>query len=64
MRTTRTHTRFFSDGQLADLTADVAALTNDFEQRARHIDADTARAGRERLTAVHLAVERLRDVAD
>jgi hypothetical protein len=61
---TRTYTRFFSDASLSAVTADVAELAADFEQRARSMDTDVARAGRERITALTLALERLRDRAE
>lgn len=61
---TRTHTTFFSDQSLDDARSALNELRADWEHREPFIDAETARAGRDRLTAVDLALDRLRDRVD
>lgn len=61
---TRTHTTFFSTAATHRLRESVQALVDDWEHRSRFIDTDTNKAGRDRLTALVLAADRLNDRAD
>lgn len=58
---TRTYTSYFTEDDLGNLPATIDRLAFDFEERAPYIDPDIARAGRERIDAVRLAVARLID---
>lgn len=64
MRSTRTHTRFFTVESARPLSTAIEDLIADWEGRAPYVDSETAKAGRDRLTALTLAAERLTDVAD
>lgn len=63
MALTYTFSRFFNEGDLVALRAEVERLTIDWNERSRHVPPDIARAGSARLGILRDIVDILGEVA-
>jgi hypothetical protein len=64
LTSTRTHTHFFGDDDLAGLDREIAALSTDWVDRREHVSPELRTAGDVRVTLLHNAAALLRERAD